>query len=471
MCGFIGVIGSDSAVHEIYDGLIAIQHRGQDAAGILTYDGRFHVKKGEGLVRDIFSSQNFARLKGGIGVGHVRYPTVGSGGGEDAQPFTVNFPFGIVMAHNGNVANYDDLKDDLAGNSLRVLYSGCDVEVILNVFAGALAKEATAGFDLRAYHAAVATVFRSVRGAYSVVGMIAGHGLFAFREPYGIKPIAVGRRRTEHGFAYAVASESVVLTTLDYEVLPWGAPGEALFVDLAGNVTREQVMESRAHPCVFEYVYFARPDSVLWGRNVHAVRKALGHQLAREYPVAADLVIAVPDSGVGAALGFSEESGLPYDVGLVRNHYVGRTFIEPQQGIRHFGVKVKLNPNREVLDGRRVVVVDDSIVRGTTSRKIVKMIRAAGAREVHVRISSPPIQWPCYYGIDTPTRRELIGASHRVEEIQRYLGADSLGYLSLEGMLKATGSDPHHFCHACFTGQYQVGFESEELAQLKLFEP
>ena len=209
--------------------------------------------------------------------------------------------------------------------------------------------------------------------------------------------------------------------------------------------------------CVFEYVYFARPDSVLWGRNVHGVRKALGHQLAREHPVEADIVIPVPDSGVGAALGVSEESGIPYDSGLVRNHYVGRTFIEPQQGIRHFGVKVKLNPNREVLEG--------------TSRKIVKMIRAAGAREVHVRISSPPIQWPCYYGIDTPTRKELIGSSHKVDEIQRYLGADSLGYLSLEGMLKATGSDPNHFCHACFSGQYKVGFESEERAQLQLFGP
>ena len=246
-------------------------------------------------------------------------------------------------------------------------------------------------------------------------------------------------------------------------------PGEILVVDQQGLHSLKPFRPAERLQCVFEYVYFARPDSVLWGRNVHGVRKALGHQLAREHPVEADIVIPVPDSGVGAALGVSEESGIPYDSGLVRNHYVGRTFIEPQQGIRHFGVKVKLNPNREVLEGRRVVVVDDSIVRGTTSRKIVKMIRAAGAREVHVRISSPPIQWPCYYGIDTPTRKELIGSSHKVDEIQRYLGADSLGYLSLEGMLKATGSDPNHFCHACFSGQYKVGFESEERAQLLLF--
>ena len=223
--------------------------------------------------------------------------------------------------------------------------------------------------------------------------------------------------------------------------------------------------------CVFEYVYFARPDSILWGRNVHTVRKALGHQLAREHPVLADIVIPVPDSGVSAALGYSEESGTRYEMGLIRNHYVGRTFIEPKQGIRHFGVKVKLNPMRTMLEGRRVVVVDDSIVRGTTSRKIVRMIRSAGAREVHMRISSPPIQWPCYYGIDTPTRRELIGSSHDVEEIRRYLSADSLGYLSLEGMLKATGADPEHFCHACFTGDYRVGIEPEPAAQLRLFEP
>src|SRR5437867_4484470 len=222
--------------------------------------------------------------------------------------------------------------------------------------------------------------------------------------------------------------------------------------------------------CVFEYVYFARPDSALWGRNVHTVRKALGHQLAREHPVPADIVIPVPDSGTSAALGYSEESGTPYEMGLIRNHYVGRTFIEPKQGIRHFGVKVKLNPMPEMLQGKRVVVVDDSIVRGTTSRKIVRMLRNAGAREVHMRISSPPIQWPCYYGIDTPTRKELIGSSHNVEEIRRYLGADSLGYLSLDGMLKATGSDPAGFCHACFTGAYKVGIEPEPTPQLHLFD-
>ena len=304
-----------------------------------------------------------------------------------------------------------------------------------------------------------------MRGAYTLL-LLTPDSVIGVRDPSGFRPLTLGRL----GDAWVLASETCALDLMEAKVERDVEPGEILVIDERGLTSLKPFRPAQRLQCVFEYVYFARPDSVLWGRNVHAVRKALGHQLAREYPVVADLVIAVPDSGVGAALGYSEESGLPYDVGLVRNHYVGRTFIEPQQGIRHFGVKVKLNPNREVLDGKRVVVIDDSIVRGTTSRKIVKMIRAAGAREVHVRISSPPIQWPCYYGIDTPTRRELIGSSHKVEEIQRYLGADSLGYLSLEGMLKATGSDPDHFCHACFTGQYQVGFESEELAQLKLFD-
>jgi amidophosphoribosyltransferase len=289
--------------------------------------------------------------------------------------------------------------------------------------------------------------------------------MIGVRDPSGFRPLTLGQL----GDTWLLASETCALDLMEAKIVRDVEPGEILVVDQRGLHSLKPFRPAERLQCVFEYVYFARPDSVLWGRNVHGVRKALGHQLAREHPFEADIVIPVPDSGVGAALGVSEESGIPYDSGLVRNHYVGRTFIEPQQGIRHFGVKVKLNPNREVLEGRRVVVVDDSIVRGTTSRKIVKMIRAAGAREVHVRISSPPIQWPCYYGIDTPTRKELIGSSHKADEIQRYLGADSLGYLSLEGMLKATGSDPNHFCHACFSGQYKVGFESEERAQLLLF--
>jgi amidophosphoribosyltransferase len=290
--------------------------------------------------------------------------------------------------------------------------------------------------------------------------------MYAVRDPYGFRPLTLGRLDD----TWVVASETCALDLIEARAERDVEPGEIVIVSDGGIRSVRAFPPAERLQCVFEYVYFARPDSVLWGHNVHTVRKALGRELAREHPVEADIVIPVPDSGSSAALGFSEQSGIRYEMGLIRNHYVGRTFIEPQQGIRHFGVKVKLNPMREMLEGRRVVVIDDSIVRGTTSRKIVRMIRAAGAAEVHMRISSPPIQWPCYYGIDTPTRKELIGASHSGEEIRRYLGADSLGYLSLEGMLKATGSDPAHFCHACFTGQYKVGIAPEATPQLRLFD-
>jgi amidophosphoribosyltransferase len=386
----------------------------------------------------------------------VRYSTAGSSNLRNAQPITGTTAHGpVAIAHNGNLVNAEALREELEKDG-AVFQSSSDTEVILHLLARS--EGATLAEQL-------ARALTRVRGAYTLL-LLTPDSVIGVRDASGFRPLTLGRLDD----AWVLASETCALDLMEAKVERDVEPGEILVIDEHGLTSLKPFRAAQRLQCVFEYVYFARPDSVLWGRNVHAVRKALGHQLAREYPVVADLVIAVPDSGVGAALGYSEESGLPYDVGLVRNHYVGRTFIEPQQGIRHFGVKVKLNPNREVLDGKRVVVIDDSIVRGTTSRKIVKMIRAAGAREVHVRISSPPIQWPCYYGIDTPTRRELIGSSHKVEEIQRYLGADSLGYLSLEGMLKATGSDPDHFCHACFTGQYQVGFESEELAQLKLFD-
>jgi amidophosphoribosyltransferase len=304
-----------------------------------------------------------------------------------------------------------------------------------------------------------------VKGAYSLI-VLTPDALYAIRDPYGFRPLTLGRLDD----AWVVASETCALDLMEAKVERDIEPGEMLVIEDEGPRSVRAFPPGEKLQCVFEYVYFARPDSALWGRNVHTVRKAMGHQLAREHPVQADIVIPVPDSGTSAALGYSEESGTPYEMGLIRNHYVGRTFIEPKQGIRHFGVKVKLNPMPAMLQGKRVVVVDDSIVRGTTSRKIVRMLRGAGAREVHMRISSPPIQWPCYYGIDTPTRKELIASSHQVDEICRYLGADSLGYLSLDGMLKATGSDPASFCHACFTGAYKVGIEPDPTPQLALFD-
>lgn len=463
MCGFIGVIGADSAVKEIYDGLLAIQHRGQDAAGIITYDGRFHVKKGEGLVREIFSAANFERLKGGMGVGHVRYPTVGSGGGEDAQPFTVNFPFGITMAHNGNVANYDALKADLAGRGLRHLYSGCDVEIVLNVFADALARDGKRGFGLEAYFDAVAEVYKQVRGAFSVVGFVAGHGLFAFRDPYGIKPIAMGRKHGEGGIAHAVASESVVLTALDYEILPWGDPGEAVFVDLRGVVHRRTVAEPNLHPCVFEFVYFARPDSYLEGISVYRARMRLGERLAGKFlatGLSADVVIPVPDSARTAALAMAQALSLPYREGLVKNRYVGRTFIMPSDGERQRSVRYKLNVIEEEFEGKDVLLVDDSIVRGNTSRKIVQLARSAGARRVLFASTAPPIVHPCVYGIDMSTRREFVARDRSTQEIAREIGADALIYQDLEDLVGATLEGQERIdrmCTACFSGRYPTG--------------
>ncbi|HEX4823932.1 MAG TPA: amidophosphoribosyltransferase [Candidatus Polarisedimenticolaceae bacterium] len=464
MCGFIGVIGADDAVREIYDGLVAIQHRGQDAAGIITYDGgRFHVKKGEGLVRDIFTAANVDRLKGNLGLGHVRYPTVGSGGGEDAQPFTVNFPFGIAMAHNGNVANYEELRGDLEHDSLRVLYSGCDVEVILNVFAGALARSANGIFTTAAYHAAVKEVYRTVRGAYSVVGFIAGHGLFAFRDPYGIKPIAVGRRATQGGYAYAVASESVVLSTTDFELIPGCAPGEALFIDLEGTMSREQVAEPRHHPCVFEFVYFARPDSYLEGISVYEARIRMGERLAKVFideGHTADVVVPIPDSARTAALSMAQALKVPYREGLVKNRYVGRTFIMPSDGERKRSLRHKLNAIGEEFRGKDVLLVDDSIVRGHTSKQIVQLVRQAGARRVLFASMSPPLIHPCVYGIDMSTRREFIARDRTHAEVAHEIGADAVIYQTLDDLVGAViekNPEIPRMCTACFSGDYPTG--------------
>lgn len=463
MCGFIGVIGSDSTVREIYDGLLAVQHRGQDAAGIITYDGRFHIKKGEGLVRDIFSAANFQRLQGQLGVGHVRYPTVGSGGGEDAQPFTVNYPFGIVMAHNGNVVNYEELKGKLAKSGLRHLYSGCDVEVVLNLFATALARAGSNGFSLDAYYEAVGEVYREVRGAYSVVGYIAGHGLFAFRDPYGIKPIAMGRRRINGREAHAVASESVVLTTIGYDLMPPDPPGQALFIDLEGKVHRRQVAAPQHHPCVFEFVYFARPDSYLEGVSVYQSRLRMGERLARTFrskKLDADVVIPVPDSARTAALAMAQALDLPYREGLVKNRYVGRTFIMRSDRERKRSVKQKMNTIDDEFRGKRVLLVDDSIVRGTTSRQIVELARKAGAKQVLFASTSPPLVHQCVYGIDMSTRREFVARDRSHQEVAREIGADAVIYQTLDDLLESVREgkpEMQNMCAACFSGNYPTG--------------
>ncbi|HZS33180.1 MAG TPA: amidophosphoribosyltransferase [Methylomirabilota bacterium] len=455
-CGLFGVFGHPEAANLAYLGLYALQHRGQESAGIAASDGRaLHVERAMGWVADVFSPERLRRLPGRAAIGHVRYSTAGSSTLRNAQPISATFARGpIALGHNGNLVNAEILRKELERLG-SIFQSTSDSEVILHLIARA---------DGQSLERALTQALGQVSGAYSLV-MLTPETLVGCRDPHGFRPLVIGRL----GDAWLLASETCALDLLEAEFVRDVEPGEIVLIDAQGLRSVKPFPPKRQLQCVFEYIYFARPDTTLWGQNVYHTRKALGHRLAEEHPVAADIVVPVPDSGVGAALGFAERSGIPFELGLIRNHYVGRTFIEPRQGIRHFGVRVKLNPIRGTIAGRRVVVVDDSIVRGTTSRKIVKMIRSAGAREVHVRISSPPIQWPCYYGIDTPTRKELIGASHRVEEIQRYLGADTLGYLSLEGMLKAVGGDGGRFCHACFSGGYEVGFPREDTAQLALF--
>jgi amidophosphoribosyltransferase len=469
-CGVFGVwaLGqSTEAANFTYLGLHALQHRGQESAGIVSTDGSaLHVHRGMGLVADIFTADELAKLPGGAAIGHVRYSTAGASHLKNAQPIAIQYAGGAVaVAHNGNLVNAEELRAELeAGGS--IFQTTSDTEVVLHLMARVRPGPAVPG-STEHHLAAIRAALARVSGAYTLL-FLTEHAMIGARDPQGFRPLVLGKLKGN----WVLASETTALDLIEAEYVREIAPGEVVVVDEKG--LRSERLEPTAGPrrlarCVFEHIYFARPDSVLFGRSVHEVRSGFGAQLAKEHPVPADVVIAVPDSGVPAAVGYARQSGTPYDVGLVRSHYIGRTFIEPQQSIRHFGVKLKLNAVRSVLEGKRVVVVDDSIVRGTTSRKIVKMIRDAGAREVHLRISSPPTAWPCYYGIDTPTRQELIAATHTLAEIADYVTADSLGYLSLDGIYAALGESRQGFCDACFTGEYVLEFpHSRPAAPLRL---
>ena len=466
MCGFIGLYGTENPVQEVHDGLLAIQHRGQDAAGIVAYDGRFHLRKGEGLVRDVFEPNRMRDVRGNLALGHVRYPTIGSGGEEDAQPFVVTHPFGIAMAHNGNVANYAELRSQLLRQGRRHLLSKCDVEVILNVFADALARQAAGGpFSPEIFRAAVSEVFSQVEGAYSVVGFIAGEGLFAFRDPHGIKPICFGRRaRSDGKVVYAVASESVVLEALGYEIEHRPRPGEALLIRGDGEPVFEQIVEPTFRPCIFEFVYFARPDSTLDGMSAYRVREGMGRALARrvqEMGIEADAVVPVPESSRPAALEMARQLGWPFREALVKNRYVGRTFIMPGQQERQRSVRHKLNVLASEVKDRRIMLVDDSIVRGTTSQQIIQMVRDAGARQVYLASTSPQLTHPCVYGIDMSTRKELIARDRSDEQIAEQLGAEAVIYQRLDDLIEAARSESpgglEDSCHACFSGKYPTG--------------
>lgn len=466
-CGVFAVYGHNEPANIAYLGLHALQHRGQESAGIVTSDGeQLFAHRAMGLVQDAFTSEQLQKLPGKAAIGHVRYSTAGGSHLRNAQPFAVDYARGsLAVCHNGNLTNADEVRADLEAQG-SIFSSTSDTEVLVHL----VAKSKEIALEDR-----VVDTLGRVDGAYSVL-FLEEDKIVAVRDPRGLRPLCLGILPSRKD-AHVVASEPISFDLIGAEYVRDVEPGEMLVID--GTGIRSMRLPEKKPPaaCIFEYVYFARPDSHLAGRSVYEVRKNLGRKLALESPVDADVVIPVPDSGVPAAIGYAGARGMPFEMGLIRSHYVGRTFIEPQQSIRHFGVRLKLNPVESILRGKRVVVIDDSIVRGTTSRKIVKMVRDAGAREVHLRISSPPTQWPCYYGIDTPTRRELIASSHSTEEIARYVTADSLAYLTLDGMVDAvekTGGEKappmpaDHFCHACFSGQYAIPFSPGTKRQMKL---
>ncbi len=459
-CAIFGIYGHPEAGNLTYLGLYALQHRGQEASGIATHDGHaFYQEKGMGLVADIFSQDRLNRLKGHAAIGHNRYSTTGDSVLKNVQPVMVEYALGtLAMVHNGNLINTDLLRDELEAYG-AIFQSTIDSEVIIHLIAHSTEDRLL----LR-----IIDALERVHGAYCLI-FLSEEGLIGVRDPYGFRPLCLGKLKD----GFVLASESCAFDLIGAELIREIEPGEVIQINEKGVFSYKPFPKTPTAQCVFEYVYFARPDSYIFTQHVYGIRKRLGKELAKEGAVSADIVIPVPDSGVPAALGFSEESKIPYEIGLIRNHYVGRTFIEPQQSIRHFGVKIKLNAMHEALEGKRVVVVDDSLVRGTTSQKIVKMIRAAGAREVHMRISSPPILSPCFYGIDTPTRQELLAANKNVEEIREYITADSLTYLSMEGMFRAVyhseSGENYHFCNACFSGNYPLPLTEKQL-QLRLFE-
>ncbi len=445
MCGIVGIFNKSEAANYVYLGLHALQHRGQEAAGIISTDGdTFYVHKGKGLVNEIFNKKGvISSLKGRIAIGHNRYSTFGDESIANVQPLHAHFDLGnIAIAHNGNLVNANGIKRRLVSEG-AIFNSNSDTEVIIHL----IARSNKTSFFERLVEA-----LSVIKGAFSLVIMREDE-LYAVRDPWGFRPLVMGKLDD----AVIFASETCAFDLIGAEYIRDIEPGEIVVANRDGVHSYKPFKNQKEHKCVFEYIYFARPDSLLWNRYVYSIRKKMGEVLAIESPVDADIVIPTPDSGVPAALGFAKQSGLEFDFGLIRNHYVGRTFIEPAQSIRNFGVRLKLNPAKDVLNGKRVVVIDDSIVRGTTSRRIVKMIRNAGAKEVHLRIASPPVISPCFYGIDTPTKKELIASSHTIEEIRKYSTADSVAYLSLEGLKSIVGEEG--FCFACFSGDYPIEFE------------
>ena len=448
MCGIVGIAGFMPVNQSIYDALTVLQHRGQDAAGIITIDANncFRLRKANGLVNDVFEARHMQRLQGNMGIGHVRYPTAGSSSASEAQPFYVNSPYGITLAHNGNLTNALILREELKKRGC-IFAATSDTETIIHLIAISEAET---------LEAKLIDALKQIKGAYSLV-LLTDQGLIGVRDPNGVRPLVMGKL----GDSYILASETCALDIIGADYVRDIKPGEIVFITGQGERSIFPFVQQQQRFCIFEYVYFSRPDSVSEGHNVYRVRKRIGAELARENKVDADIVVPVPDSGVPGALGYAEAAGIPFELGIIRNHYVGRTFIEPTDQVRNLGVKLKHNANDSIIKGKKVVLVDDSIVRGTTSKKIVSMIRDAGATEVHMRIASPPTTNSCYYGVDTPERSKLMAANYSIEEMCKLIGADSLSFISIEGLYRAVSgierdAENPQYCDACFTGNYPI---------------
>lgn len=479
MCGIVGIVGQHPVNQALYDALLLLQHRGQDAAGIVTYDnGKLHLRKNNGLARDIFHTRHMINLKGRMGIGHVRYPTAGSASSAEAQPFYVNSPYGIALAHNGNLTNSDELKRDLFQDDLRHINTGSDSEVLLNVFAHELQIQGKLRINEQDVFKAVASVHKRCRGAYAAIAMIAGYGILGFRDPYGIRPIAFGKRETESGCEYMIASESVAFSANGFERVRALAPGEAVFIDMLGNLYSCQCAANTVlSPCIFEYVYFARPDSIIDDVFVHKARSRMGKKLANkikrvwpEHDI--EVVIPVPDTSRTAALQLAFTLGVKYNEGFIKNRYIGRTFIMPGQQVRKKSVRQKLNAIYSEFKDKNVLLVDDSIVRGTTSQQIVQMAREAGAKKVYFASAAPPVRFPNVYGIDMPAASELVAHGRTEEEVREIIGCDKLIYQDLDDLVEAVHEGNRkidRFDTSCFDCDYVTGDVSTQyLEQLEL---
>jgi len=455
-CGIFGIYGHPEASNITYLGLYALQHRGQESAGIISSDEKLlYVHREMGLVADAFSEETLKKLRGEIAIGHVRYSTAGISEKKNAQPLIFRYSRGaIAVAHNGNLVNGGGLREELEAQG-RIFQSTSDTEVIIHLMAISQKPTLTERI-IEALH--------QVKGAYSLL-FLSEKEMVAVRDPHGFRPLVLGTLNNSH----VISSETCALDLIGAKYIREVEPGELILINDGGFHSLKVFPEDRKY-CIFELIYFARPDSEVFGREVYPVRREMGRQLAREHPVNGDIVIPVPDSGMPAAIGFAEESKTPFEIGIIRNHYVGRTFIEPEQSIRHFGVKIKLSSLKNFIRGKKVITIDDSIVRATSCKKIINMLRNAGAKEIHFRVASPPITHPCFYGIDTPTREELIAANYQVDEICKFITSDSLGYLSLEGLKSSVRDNGCEFCDACFTGNYPIDFKpSKVYCQLSLF--